>query len=66
MPTQFTMKEQQKEVQWKQVCILNLLLFSNWLVQINVSFGSHIIVQVKLQPPRYTWAINSTGLPIEL
>jgi len=31
-----------------------------------VSFGSHNIVEVKWQPPRYTWAINSQGLPIEL
>ena len=35
-------------------------------MQISVSFGSHIIVHVKCQPPRYTWAINSQGSPIEL
>jgi len=34
-------------------------------VQNNVPFGSHITVQVKWQPPRYTWAIDSQGLPIE-
>jgi hypothetical protein len=66
MPTQLIMWEQQREVQWRQVRIPNLLLFSNWLVQISVSFSSHIIVQVKCQPPRYAWTINSQDLPIEL